>query len=160
MASLATMYNRLLGGAGDYTEIASREVAEDDAYKLRAIPNEDVYFYVKDINNAHVVRQENPRERSAAWRMVASGGAVAALLIAVLFPSAYSLLAGYKVESLKTEQQVLLREKAKLELEEAALLSPERLEELARIQSFVDPAPQKVIYLDAKSGSLALNVKK
>ena len=35
-----------------------------------------------------------------------------------------------------------------------------RLDELARQQSFTDPAPQKVIYLDPKAGSLAMNVKK
>lgn len=159
MATLATMYNRILG-VRDYTDAPARSENADDTYAIRALPNEDVYFFVKDINNARVVRQDDPGERSAAWKMLASGGAVAALLIAVLLPSAYSLLAGYKVEALKTEQTVLLREKAKLEIEEAALLSQERLEELAKIQSFVDPAPQKLVYLDGKSGSLAMNVKK
>jgi hypothetical protein len=47
-----------------------------------------------------------------------------------------------------------------LELEEAALLNPARLEELARIQQFVDPPAARVIYLDPKAGSLALNAKK
>jgi hypothetical protein len=33
------------------------------------------------------------------------------------------------------------------------------MEQLAREQQFVDPAPQKVLYLDGPQGSLALNQK-
>jgi cell division protein FtsL len=160
MASLATVYNRILGGSKIETAVRSDDAPQDNSYALRALPNEDVYFFVKEINNARVVRQANPRERHAAWRMVASGGVVAALVICVLLPSAYGLLAGYKVEALKSERQALEREMSKLEVEEATLLSPARLEELARKQSFTDPAPLKVIFLDGKPGSLAMNVKK
>jgi hypothetical protein len=35
-------------------------------------------------------------------------------------------------------------------LKEAELLSPARMEELARDQQFVDPPPQKVVYLDGQ----------
>jgi hypothetical protein len=63
-------------------------------------------------------------------------------------PSAYNLLAGYQVESLRQERGRLTAERAELELSEAALLSPARMQELARLQRFVDPAPEKVVYLD------------
>jgi hypothetical protein len=33
------------------------------------------------------------------------------------------------------------------------------MEELAREQQFIDPPSQKVVYLDTKGGSLALNAK-
>ena len=160
MASLATVYNRFLGGSRAVAGVEPRWEARDDNFALRALPNEDIYFFVKEIDNARVVRQADPTEGHAAWKVLASGGAVVALLIGVLLPSAYGLLAGYKVEALKTEHETLVREKAKLELEEAGLLNPARQEELARIQGFVDPAPQKVVYLDSKAGSLAMNVKK
>jgi len=160
MASLATMYNRILGASRTEAEVRPYEESQDDLYALRALPNEDVYFFVKEINNARVVRQANPRERHAAWKMVASGGAVAALLICILLPHAYTLLAGYKLQALKAEQEVLLQQKSQLEIEEAALLNPARLEELARRQSFTDPAPQRVIFLESKPDSLALNAKK
>jgi hypothetical protein len=160
MASLATMYNRILGASRTEAEVRPYEETQEDLYALRALPNEDVYFFVKEINNARVVRQANPRERHAAWKMVVSGGAVAALVIGILLPHAYTLLAGYKLESLKAEQEVLLQQKSQLELEEASLLNPARLEELARRQSFTDPSPQRVIFLDPKPGSLAMNTKK
>ena len=41
-------------------------------------------------------------------------------------------LAGYKLESLRAEERRLLDERRTLELEEAELLSPERLEKLAQ----------------------------
>jgi len=72
------------------------------------------------------------------------------LLIVVLLPGAYSLLAGYQVQTLRQEAQRLANESANLELQEAALLSPARMQELARMQQFVDPPPQKVVYLDGQ----------
>ena len=92
--------------------------------------------------------------------MIGSVGAAALLLIGVLLPSAYGLLAGYQIQSLRGEAQRLASEQASLELQEAKLLSPARMEELARQQQFIDPEPQKVVYLDSKDGSsLALNQK-
>jgi hypothetical protein len=122
---------------------------------LRAIANEDIFFFVKDIDNSRVVRESDPQARTACWKLILSAGAAAVLLIGVLLPSAYGLLAGYQIQSLRAGQQRLTTERSALELEEAKLLSPARLEELARIQSFVDPGPQKVVYLDGK-GSVAM----
>ena len=58
-------------------------------------------------------------------------------------------MAGYKMEALRQERQRLELDRASLELEETKLLSPARLEELARMQRFVDPAPEAVVYLEA-----------
>ena len=69
----------------------------------------------------------------------------------MLLPSAYGLLAGYQIQSLRQESQRLAAEQASLELQEAQLLSPARMEELAREQQFIDPPAQKVVYLDSKA---------
>jgi len=107
------------------------------------------------------VRQADPQAGGVCWKMIGSVGAAALLLIGVLLPSAYGLLAGYQIQSLKEEAKRLAGQQASLELQEAKLLSPERMEELARIQQFIDPAPQKLVYLDSKDGSsLALNKKR
>jgi cell division protein FtsL len=150
MASLATLYNRMAGA----NAFVAAQTAEDP-FALRAIANEDIFFFVKDIDNSRVVRESDPQARTACWKLILSAGAAAVLLIGVLLPSAYGLLAGYQIQSLRAEQQRLTTERSALELEEAKLLSPARLEELARIQSFVDPGPQKVVYLDGK-GSVAM----
>jgi cell division protein FtsL len=159
MASLATVFNRIVGPKAASVIGENVAVAADDEFGLRALPNEDIYFFVKDIDNARVVRQADPKARGACWRMILSGGTAVLLLIGVLLPSAAGRIAGYQIESLRQEQQRLQAEKSTLEIEEARLLSPERLEEIARTQRFVDPAPRTVVYLDDKSAALAMNVK-
>jgi len=126
---------------------------------VRSFPNEDIYFFAKRIDNTRVVREADPEARKACWQLIGSVAAAVVLLIAVLMPSAYGLLAGYQVQSLRQERQRLVTEQSSLEVQESRLLSPARMEELAREQQFVDPAPQKVVYLDnrAGGGSLALN---
>ena len=63
---------------------------------------------------------------------------------------------GYKVEALKQEQQRLLDERRMLEVEEARLLSPAQLEQLAHRHHLVTPKSEQLIDLDPKGeGSLA-----
>jgi hypothetical protein len=159
MATLANIFNNFLG-AGSVVESASRTAARQmsDMYTLRAVPNEDVFFFTKRIDNSRVLRQANPKARAHDWKMVGGAGFAAMSLIAMLLPSAYGLMAGYQLSCLKRQQQQLVSERATLELEEARLISAERLQELARMQDFVDPAPDKTVYLTPKNDkSLALN---
>jgi cell division protein FtsL len=155
MASLATIFDRFF---------AARELAaapRDRGYEtypnqVRAFPNEDVYFFIKKIDNTRVVRALDPAAPGICWRLIGSSVAAAVLLIGILLPSLYGLVAGYRLESLRQEKQRLDVEASALQLEETKLLSPARLEELARRQQFVDPAPEKVIYLEGKpEGTLA-----
>jgi len=106
------------------------------------------------------VRASDPQARGTCWKLIGSAGIAVVLLIGVLLPSAYGLLAGYQVQSLRRESERLATEEASLELKEAQLLSPARMEVLAREQQFIDPPSQKVVYLDSKTGSLAMNRKK
>src|SRR5258708_3416569 len=157
MATLATVYSRFFvkESANSAVPRASRVVP------VRAFANEDIYFFMKRIDNSRLVRQTDPKAGGVCWKMIGSVGAAALLLIGVLLPSAYGLLAGYQLQSLREEAKRLAGQQASLELQEAKLVSPQRMEELARIQQFIDPAPQKVVYLDSKDGSsLALNKKR
>ena len=160
MASLATVYNRILGPKAVSAGVDNLAARADDEFVLRAIPNEEIYFFVKEIDNGRVVRQADPKARGTAWRLILSGGLAVLLLIGVLLPSAAGRIAGYQLEALRQERERLLAEKNALEIDEARLLSPERLDEIARKLALVDPAPQRVIYLDGKQRALAMNVKK
>ena len=155
MATLANMFGRIFTTAAARSEAAGSRARGE--YRVPAFANDDIYFFVKRIDNSRVVRAEDPVARGACWKMIGSVVAAAVLLVAVLLPSAYSLLAGYQVQSLKQEADRLQTEQAALELSEAKLLSPARMEELARMQQFVDPAPDRVVYLDA--AEVALNKK-
>jgi hypothetical protein len=151
MATLAAVWNRFFerGRAVEAPRLSG-------AAPLPAFANEDIYFFVKHIDNSGVVRADDPASGGVCWRTIGSAVGAVVLVIGVLLPSAYGLLAGYQIQSLRKEAQQLAAEQASLELQEAALVSPQRMEELAKMQQFVDPAPDKVVYLE-NNGSLALN---
>lgn len=153
MATLANVYNWFFDRSA---EAAAPPHTADASTRVRAFANEDIFFFVKRIDNSGVVRESDPRARGTCWKLIGSVGAAVVLLIGVLLPGAYSLLAGYQIQSLKQEQTRLGTEQASLELQEAQLMSPARMEQLAREQQFIDPPSQKVIYLDNKGGSLAM----
>jgi hypothetical protein len=159
MATLANIFNRF-AVASEAAEAVTSEVRAqaDAACRLRALPNEDVYFFVKRIDNSRVVRQADPAERARGWRVVAGGCGAAVLLIGTLLPSAYGLLAGYQINQLQSEYQKLVTQKAVIELEEAALISPERLQVWAQRDKFAEPSPDSIVYITPKTDqALALN---
>ena len=137
----------------------SRVLANEDPYDVPAFPNEDVYFYVKHIDNSRVRREADPAARRTCWGVIGSSFAFAAIVIALLLPSLNRLMAGYKMEALRQERHRLQLDRASLELAETKLLSPARLEELARMQRFVDPAPEAVVYLDGNKSDQILAKK-
>lgn len=136
-----------------------RVLANENPFEVPAFPNEDVYLYVKHIDNTRVFREADPAARKICWRLIGSSFAFAVLVIALLLPTLNRLMAGYKMEALRQERQRLELDRASLELEETRLLSPARLEELARMQRFVDPAPEMVVYLDANKSDQILAKK-
>jgi hypothetical protein len=73
------------------------------------------------------------------------------LVIAGLAPAAYNTMAGFELQNLRKDQDVLKQEQATLDLQEAQLLSPVRLDQLAKSLKLVEPAPQEVQYLDGKT---------
>jgi len=159
MATLATWWNRWAAKeSGDAAAAEEYVRATDGAGRLRPLPNEDVYFFVKRIDNSHVVRAADPTAGRTCWKFIGAAGLVTILLIGLFLPSAYGLLAGHDVEALKAEQRKLLDERATLDLGEARLLDPARLQELARTEQLVEPAAGRVIYLNPETeGTLAMN---
>jgi cell division protein FtsL len=119
-------------------------------HRLRPLPNEDLFLFVKTIDNSRVVRQADPRARLSVVKFIGSSFAVAVLLVALMLPHAWGLMANFQIEALRQEQKKLAEERDSLEVEEAALTSTERLLERARQSEFGVPAPQDEIYVDTK----------
>ena len=129
---------------------------ETDAFVLRPIPLEDVFFHCKRIDNSRLEREPDPREKGACWSTIGAATVLVAVLGSVLAPTVAGTLAGYRMESLRSEERRLLDEKRVLEAEEAALLSPERLQILAEQQQLTAPRPGQVIHVDGKNGAVAM----
>jgi len=153
----------LQAGAEALDALAARPASAStkrDAFQLRSLPHEDVYLYCKKIDNSRLVREADPESRGKCWSAIGVATLVLALLTGVLVPGAASTLAGYRIEVLRDEAHRLLNERRALELKQAELLSPQRLENLAQKQNLVTPLSSQVVHLDSRSDSTVAMVKK
>ncbi len=150
MATVSNLLNWITSAAGA-REGAAEGVRDNsgDECGLRALPNEEIYFWVRPVDNSRVNPQADPKSTKACLRYMGSAGLAVALLVGVLFPVAYNVLAGYQIGELARQHETLLRERAELDLKEASLLNPARLAELAEMQQLVDPAPETSVPLGA-----------
>jgi hypothetical protein len=150
MASIATLVNRFVG-VRELAEAPPAVWARTESSRLRPIANEDVYLFMKRIDNSSVVRAADPAARRARTRTVATG------FIAGLVPTAYNTMAGFTLQNLRQEEVNLKQQEAQLDLQEAKLLNYDRLEQLAKSLKMVDPVPEQVQYLEGKSKVEARN---
>ena len=156
MASIATFVNRFVG-VRELVEAPPAVWTRTESPRLRPIANEDVYLFVKTIDNTAVVRAIDPASRRARSRTMATGFAAAMLVIAGLVPTAYNTMAGFTLQHLRSEQSKLQQEKAQLELQEAELSSLDRLTQLAKKLNMSEPQPQQVETLTGRSNAEARN---
>jgi hypothetical protein len=157
MATLATIIRKFDRAAAEPRRF---EAARPNPYLLRSLPNEDIFFYTKRLDNSRLVREPDPRAKTECWSTIGAVCAIAAVLLTSLAPGVAGITAGYQVEALKQEGQRLLNERRGLEVEEAKMRGPEFLEQLAREKNMVSPKPDQVVNLNtgARDGAVAFNV--
>jgi hypothetical protein len=134
--------------------------AERDPYRLRALPQENVFFFCKKIDNGRLVREPDPQAKSACWSAIGVASLAVAILAGVLVPGAASTISGYRLESLRAEERRLLDEGRTLDLQEAELLSPDRLDRLAHNQNLVTPKSDQVFHLEGNQPDAAVAMVK
>ncbi len=158
MASIAGILDRFALTRG-FDQAASRaDAGNDQPFRIRAIAHEQIYFFAKRIDNSRVVREADPRAGKIAWRTIGSCFTGAVMLVALLLPALYGMVEGSKIETLRQEKQHLLADRSLLELKEAKLVSSDRLERLALKQRFIDPDPEKIVFLPGKEGTVAQTI--
>jgi hypothetical protein len=150
MSTLATFVNRFVG-ARELAESPTAVWTQTQAPRLRPIANEDVYLFVKRIDNSSVIRASDPAAQAARSKSMATGFAAAVLIIAGLVPTAYNVTAGFTMQHLRQEQAQLERQRAILETDEARLVNPGRLRQLAKTLRMTEPEPQQVQTLSGMS---------
>ena len=128
-----------------------------DPFQLRALPHEHLFIYNKRIDNSRLVREPDPKSRGACWSAIGAACVLAVLLTSAFAPSVATTIAGYKLEALRIEERRLLEENRGLDLQEAELLSPARLDQLARDNNLVAPTSGQVFHLEDKpQGAVAM----
>ena len=153
----SAFFNRFpLFGAAREAVRGAAAVPRDDRFRVRKIPNEATFVFTKSIDNSRVVRERDPKAHGEQFRLMAATLGGAALLIAVLLPSAYTFIASHELRDLQQKREYLLAEKRRLEVEEATMLTPARLEQYAESQRLSDPG-NKIVYLPGeKTGTEAV----
>ncbi len=135
----------------------NRARAERDPYALRDLPHETVYLYCKKIDNTRLVREADPKARGACWSAIGAAGVLAILLTTAFAPTVGTTIAGYKVEELRIQERQLLEDRRVLDVQQAELLSPAHLDQLARENNLVEPSSGQVFHLEGKpQGAVAM----
>lgn len=160
MATLPAFLRKTEATRPEATARASHIRAERDPYQLRALPQDTVFFFSKRIDNSRLVREPDPKAKSACWSAIGVASLAVALLAGVLVPGAASTISGYRLESLRAEERRLLDERRSLDLQEAELLSPDRLDKLARTQNLVTPKSDQVFHLEGNKPDAAVAMVK
>jgi len=138
----------------------ARPIARDP-FLLRSLPQESVFFVSKKIDNSRLVREADPHARRACWSAIGVASVAVFALAGALLPGAMTTISGYRLETLRAEERRLIDERRSLDLQEAELLSPERLDRLAHAQNLVTPKPGQVFHLDgSQPGSAVAMVKR
>ena len=132
---------------------------ERNPFELRALPHEDVFFFCKKIDNSRLVREADPRAKGTCWTVIGAASVTLMFLTLVIGPNVANTVAGYKLEALRVEAQHLADERHGFELQEAELLSPERLDKLAQGQHLVTPAASQIVHLDNRGEGKVAMVK-
>lgn len=131
---------------------------QPDPYLLRALPYDDVYLYCKKIDNSQLVREADPESGRKCWRAATAAFAAAIFIMILTLPEALGMMAGYQIYALERNRTQLIQERSRLDAEEAALVSPQRLQELARDLRMSDPNAAHVMFLNPQPDSaVALN---
>jgi hypothetical protein len=147
MGTLAAIWKK-----SDSMAAVGNEFLESDPYALRGLPNDNVFFYSKKIDNGRLVRQADPHAADECWSAVGAGALLLMLGISVVAPHVALVREGYKLEAAKAERQTLIDQRRALEVQEAALLSPVRLNDIAKEQNLTTPVSGQVFHLDGQLG--------
>jgi hypothetical protein len=156
MATLPAFLRRTDARTNPGAERTMEPVRTRNPYQLRSLPQEDVFFFCKKIDNSRLVREPDPKSPMACWSAIGVAALAVALLVGVLAPNLMSTLAGYQLEKLRAEERSLIDERHNLEWKEAELLNVNRLERLAKDRNLTPPAPGQLVHLNAKDSSVAM----
>jgi len=139
--------------------VAAPPRVERDPFALRPLPQEDVFFFCKRIDNSRLVREHDAKAHSTCWSAIGGAAVILVLLTSILFPSVAGTVAHMRLEELRDRERKLTDEVRMLDYQEAELLREDRLVELARKQNLVTPGTDQVYHLETRADGTVAMVK-
>src|SRR5580704_2727653 len=160
MATMPAFLRRTDARDNSGAEKTMEPVRMRNPYQLRALPQEDVFFFCKKIDNSRLVREADPKAPTACWSAIGVAALAVALIGGVLAPNLMTTFAGYQLEKLRAEERSLIDERHNLEWKEAELVNVNHLERLAKDRNLAAPAPGQLVHLNGKDSSVAMMQRK
>jgi cell division protein FtsL len=132
--------------------VAERNRARFEAQRAaRRGPTLEVFF-TKHIDNSRIVKADDP-ERIREMRMFTGAMSVLFLLVMVYVWQHFSAIEiGYRIEAQKTQVLQLREQNRELQLSEAQLTQPGRIDKIAKQLGMDVPQPGQVIRNDSMTG--------
>jgi cell division protein FtsL len=107
----------------------------------------EVYF-TKAVDNSRLVKVEDPRRSREMRQFGAALGCLFLLVMLFAWQHFKAIEYGYKIESLRAQRDGLLEVNRALNIEDASLRAPERIDVLARQLGMQPPQAGQVIRMD------------
>ena len=113
------------------------------------------FYFVQQIDNSRLVRALDPRRRREQGAMVAAVALLLVLSLAYAWQRFEMVRLGYQMEAARQEQTSLRQWNRELELQQAALASPNRIYGLAQAKlGMQSAAPGQILALDVAPGGI------
>ncbi|WP_327333807.1 cell division protein FtsL [Bryocella elongata] len=148
MAVVGNEMERMQARAPRQRRTASVAERNSDLYqaqrRLRRGPTPEMFF-AKHIDNSRLVKADDPVRRREMRIFTTAMTLFFALTMIYVWQHLSSIEVGYKVEAQKQQVELLREKNRQLELQDAQLSDPNRLDRLAKQLGLDTPAPGQVI---------------
>jgi len=114
----------------------------------RPLPMEDVYFYVKELDNTNLQRRPDPADRAIWLRFVGVGMLGLLMMITTFAPRPLLRHSGYRLEKLNEKYQALAEIQDQLRVRQARLSDLRRVADLAGGQGLEQTPPERFAWQD------------
>lgn len=149
------------GRVGDRAQRRAQSVAERNrelleqqrAYRRGPTPE---MFFAKYIDNTRLVKADDPERRKEMISFTVVMTVFFMLTMVYVWQHFSAIEVGYNVEAQKHEVQLLREENHQLQLSEAELSDPGRIDALARQLGMQQPMPGQVVREDARQDGSVL----
>jgi cell division protein FtsL len=133
--------------------IAERNAVRFEAQRAaRRGPTLEVFF-TKHIDNSRIVKADDPERRREMKLFTAVMTVLFGLCMVYVWQHFSAIEVGYKIEAQKTQMTQLREQNRELQLSEAQLTQPGRIDRIARQLGMDEPMPGQVIRNDGVTGA-------